>query len=43
MRQLRGPGAVLFGLVLLPAVVHAQSAPPFDSAIDIQNFNYSNT
>ena len=43
MRTFRGPGAVLFGLsVLLPAVVHAQSAPPpYDSAIDVQNFNYS--
>ena len=40
MRHFRGPGAVLLGLVLLPAVVHADG-PPFDSAIDIQNFNYS--
>ena len=40
MRQLRGPGAVLFGLVVLPAVAYAQ-APPYDSAIDVQNFNYS--
>src|SRR5512135_959640 len=41
MRQLRGPGAVLIGLCVLPAVAHAQAAPPYDSAIDIQNFDYS--
>src|SRR6478609_11450114 len=40
MRTLRGPGAVLFGLVVLPAVAFAQ-APPYDPAIDVQNFNYS--
>src|SRR5512135_1772581 len=41
MRQLRGPGAVLIGLCVLPAVAHAQAAPPYDSAIDVQNFDYS--
>jgi hypothetical protein len=41
MRHLRGPGAVLIGLVVLPAVAHAQSAPPYDSAIDVQLFDYS--
>jgi OmpA-OmpF porin, OOP family len=42
MRHLRGSGAVLVGLCVLPVVAHAQSAPPpYDSAIDIQNFDYS--
>jgi hypothetical protein len=41
MRHLRGPGAVLIGLAVLPAVAHAQAAPPYDSAIDVQLFDYS--
>jgi hypothetical protein len=41
MRHFRGPGAVLIGLVVLPAVAHAQAAPPYDSAIDVQLFDYS--
>jgi hypothetical protein len=40
MRHLIGPGAVLIGLVVQPLAAHA-GGPPYDSAIDIQNFNYS--
>jgi OmpA-OmpF porin, OOP family len=41
MRQLWGSGAILACVLALPAVARAQASPPFDSAIDVQLFDYS--